>query len=69
MGFMTTKKTEPVYQPPPEQAPTPETEAVKTEERMATDERKKPKKSSTILTGPQGLAGGAPTERKTLLGQ
>lgn len=63
----------PALAPAPPAAPlpgatdAPEIEAAKAEEREK--QAKKKSRFSTILTGPQGLAGTAPVQRKTLLGQ
>ena len=60
--FSTPKMPPPAPAPPP-----PPIEDVASEERER--QAKKRSRASTILTGPQGLAGTASVQRKTLLGQ
>jgi len=57
----------PAPPPPPIEDVAPQLEEVKAEERER--QAKKRGRTSTILTGPQGLAGTASVQRKTLLGQ
>ena len=63
------KKTKPPKLPPP--LPPPPTDADVDEQRrlQREKERKRRGRSSTILTGPLGVAGQAPIRKKTLLGQ
>lgn len=57
----------PASPPPPIDDTDVRLEAAREEERQR--QAKKKGRASTILTGPQGLAGPAPVQRKTLLGQ
>ena len=69
MGFMSSPS---IPAPPPAPAPPPVDDSAELEAaRQAERERqmKKRGRASTLLTGPQGLAGTAPVQKKTLLGQ
>jgi hypothetical protein len=55
---------------PPPVPPPPMDEDVDEQRRLQREkERKRRGRSSTVLTGPSGVQGSAPTQKKTLLGQ
>jgi hypothetical protein len=65
------KKSKPPKLPPPLPPPPTLTDADAEDQRrlQREKERKRRGRSSTILTGPLGVTGPAPVQRKTLLGQ
>jgi hypothetical protein len=55
--------------PPPPPPPPPDKEGELSEEDVLRREKERKGRKATVLTGSRGVEGGAPTKKKTLLGQ